>query len=109
AEHLHGVEIRLRRDARAYQEALRVSRRIIGTGISLAVQGDSEPRKSPRRMGTVTVAVERIRVGLRDGGRIGGVVGVTGEIDATFDLGRVGSDETRVRGLRIARERRLVG
>ena len=111
-EHADGIQMRSRSDPGpmrnrlpAYASSCRTDRRRCCR---------SRARRSRRRyrsdVRAVTVAVERVGIGLRNELRTGParVVGVTDEVESALDLGGGRAEERRVRGKRVGGVCRLV-
>ena len=93
AEDLEGVKGRLRCDAGADAHGVEGSGGVPRSAIRRAVRGDAVSTRRACHMRAVTPAVERVVVGLRDGGGgIARVVGVPCQVDAARDLDRIGVD-----------------
>src|SRR6202022_631395 len=71
-----------------------------------AVAENPKPGSGARRMRSVAVAVERVRIGLRDGIRYVGVVGIAHEIEAALHLWRGGPEQGWIGGSGARRFRR---
>ena len=106
-EHAHGVEIGLRRNARPDAEALIRCIGVVGARIRCAPGGHAEPGGRAADVTAVTVAVQRVRVGLwRATNSVGGtirvlsrgVVVVAHEIGAALHLRRRRAEQGGVRG-----------
>ena len=105
AEYAHGVEIRERCDAGADRERLARGASVIQPREGGAGGGHAKAGRGARGVATVPVAVERIRIGGRRGVvRVDRVVGVSDQVDPALDLGRIGTEERRIRRLRAACE-----